>query len=407
MNPLSHPLRFLALCARPQIDEELRCRLAMEAATLEHWDLVVVAAEYHEIAGLLHSHLQAADVQLPTQTRRTLEGFVARARHATHTRLQVLAEVLETFNAQGIETLVLKGGALALTLYRKPAHRPLADLDLWVAPERIEEAQACLLKHGFVTHPAHGLPEHRHLPPVSRELDGIRVMVELHRTVIAGGPKDPAALLDRAYSFEVGGQPARTLGPADMLAQLHQHLIYHLVFHRHLRLKWVADLIGIAEHYSETIDWAELQAFYPAMPGALAMLHLLSPLSATTRHAAGISTSLPEPPGIDEEISVIPKPQKNGFSRADLDLRERPDWLLSEGRRSLADTLFPSTWRLRLFWGLDRPRVLFAYRWRYLCRVIAFGGEIWESHGGSLATLSRRPWIRSRLLPIPRRDSRG
>jgi len=403
----SHPLRFLALCARPELDDELRCRLATAAATLEPWDLVVLAAEYHEIAGLLYSHLKAAGVQLPRKACRTLEGFVARTRHATRIRLQVLAEVLEIVNTQGIETLVLKGGALALTLYREPAHRPLADLDLWVAPERIEEAQATLLRQGYAIHPAHGLPEHRHLPPVSRELDGIRVMVELHRTIGAGRSEDPAALLDRSIPFEVGEQPARTLGPADMLAQLHSHLVYHLVFHRHLRLKWVADLIGIAERYAETLDWAQLRTLYPAMPGALAMLHPLSPLSEQTRIAAGISTSLPEPPGIDEEISVIPQPRKSGPAQVALDFQEWPDWLLSDARRSLIDTLLPTAWRLRLFWGLDRSRTLFAYRWRYLLEVITFGREIWKSHGGSLATLSRRPWIQARLLPRPRQDNRG
>jgi hypothetical protein len=357
--------------------------------------------------GLLHAHLKAAEVQLPKGARRTLEGFVARARHATLTRLRVLAEVLQGFETQGIETLVLKGGALAFTLYHEPAHRPLADLDLWVKRERVEEAQACLLREGFTAHSAHGLPQHRHLAPASRELDGIRVMVELHHTVTFGDSNDPAALLERSASFEVGGRHARTLGPADMLAQLHHHLVYHLVFHRSLRLKWVADLIGAAERYSETIDWAELRSRYPAMPGALAMLHHLSPLSARTQDNCGVSVDLLEPQGIDEEILVLPEPKKNVFGEAGLDIPQRPVWLSSEGHRSLSDTLWPTAWRLRLFWGLDRPRDLFAYRWRYLWQVIAFGGEIWKSHGGSLATLSRRPWIRSRLLPTLRRDNQG
>jgi len=402
-----HPLRFLALCARPEIDEELRCRLVQEATGIERWDLVVVAAEYHEIAGLLYAHLRAAEVHLPDEARRTLEGFVARARHATRTRLQILAEVLEMFEARGIECVVLKGGALALTLYSDPAHRPLADLDLWVESERVEEAQACLLREGFTVHPAHGLPEHRHLAPASRELDGIRVMVELHHAVVSAGAKGPADLLDRASSFEVSGQRARTLGPADMLAQLHHHLVYHLVFHRNLRLKWVADLIGVAERFAETIDWRELPTHYPAMPGALAMLHHLSPLSARTLGCTGLSVGQQEPPGIDEEISVLPEPKRDVLGQRAPDIQERPEWLSSEGGRSLREMLWPADWRLQLFWGLDRPRALFPYRWRYLWKVIAFGAEIWKSHGGSLATLSRRPWIRSRLLPWPRRDNRA
>jgi len=404
-NP--HPFRFLGLCARPKIDESLRNRLVAEAARIEAWDLMVLAAEYHEIVGLFHSHLQAAEVALPRQARRTLEGFVARARHSTSTHLEVLADILEIFDAEKIRTLVLKGGALSPTLYREASHRSLADLDLWVEPNRIEQAQSCLLKEGFRSHSAHGLPQHRHLAPVSRELDGIRVVVELHRSVPPVDSNDAADLLSRASLFEVQGRQAYTLGSADMLAQLHHHLVYHLVFHRSLRLKWVADLVGLAEGRAETIPWDELGSRYPAMPGALAMLHHITPLSKSVADSIGVSLEPREPQGLDQELSVLPRPRGRGIADEDIDIPHRPVWLASEGDRGLFDTLWPSTWRLRLFWGLDRSESLWIAHCRYVGRVIAFAVEIWRSHGGSWASLRRRPWFRSRLQPIPPRDSRS
>ena len=400
-----HPLRFLALCARPEMDEALQTRLAEEARGVERWDLVVLAAEYHEVVGLLHAHLRSAAVRLPEGPRRNLEGFVARTRHATQTRLRVLAEVLEILVAHGIESLVLKGGALAPTLYREPGHRPLADLDLWVEPERVAEAQTCLLRQGFTAHAAHGLPEHRHLAPISCERDGIRVLVEMHHTLEAGRVERATDLWDRSTWFEVEGQPARSLGPADMLAQLHHHLVYHLIFHRSLRLKWVADLIGVAERFATTIDWAEISKRYPPLPGALAMLHHLSPLSPRLLDRIGSFDDSQVPAGILEELSVLPEPKAAASGRAASDIPRRPAWLSASSSRSLADTFWPAEWRLRLYWGLDRSRATLPYRWRYLWRVIAFSAAIWKSHGGSLTTLSRRPWIRSRLPPQPHRGS--
>lgn len=400
-----HPLRCLALCARPATDDALRRQLAEAAAAVRRWDLVVAAAEYHGVAGLLHAHLKAAAVGLPEPARRSLAALTARQRHATGVRLRVLGQVLDLFERRQIRTLVLKGAALATTVYRHPGDRPFADLDLWVEPERAQEALACLLQEGFASHPAHGLPEHRHLAPVSRELEGVRVIVELHYRVVVAGPDAFAPVLERSSKLQIDGRSARTLGPADTLAHLHHHLVYHLVFHRGLRLKWVADLLGVAEHYARVIDWSRLRRQYPAMPGALAMLHPLSPVSDGLRTSSAVSLPRRVPPGADAELSVLPAPERSAAGDRPGDPLDRPDWLSPDSRRSLADTLWPSAWRLRLFWGLDGSAALLLYRCRYLGRVLAFAAEIWKSHGGSLATLSRRPWLRSRWPPRPRRDS--
>ena len=69
---------------------------------------------------------------------------------ARNLRLQAtLAEAVAALQQDGIEPVVLKGGALAGTVYGDPGLRPMTDLDLLVPPEAMERAGAVLASIGY------------------------------------------------------------------------------------------------------------------------------------------------------------------------------------------------------------------------------------------------------------------
>jgi hypothetical protein len=60
-----------------------------------------------------------------------------------------LREILDTFGRENISSLVLKGPALAWTVYPDPATRPFADIDLLVRPDQYMKARNILNQLGY------------------------------------------------------------------------------------------------------------------------------------------------------------------------------------------------------------------------------------------------------------------
>ncbi|HYD51568.1 MAG TPA: nucleotidyltransferase family protein, partial [Gemmatimonadaceae bacterium] len=177
-------------------------------------------------------------------------------------RMQFLAQRLEAllaaFEAARIKTLLLKGAALACTVYPGFAQRPMSDVDLLVEPGRAEEAWRLALTLGWA--PVYGdqvspiYEGHHHLAPL-RDATGIDVGLELHTGILP--PAHPfklevGALWRDALFARVGRTPA--------LVPSHLHRILHLCAHfawshalREGAWRTFRDIHAIVTH--ESPDW--------------------------------------------------------------------------------------------------------------------------------------------------------
>lgn len=102
----------------------------------------------------------------------------------------ILHEVLELVATRDIEAMLLKGSALAHTIYGSFPDRPMSDLDLLIRPERAQEAWSLLQSEGW-TWPAASWPverytAHQHLPPLV-QTRGAEVRLELHTALLPDG----------------------------------------------------------------------------------------------------------------------------------------------------------------------------------------------------------------------------
>jgi len=136
-----------------------------------------------------------------------------------------LCEVVALLASRGIDVMLLKGSALAYTVYASFAERPMGDVDLLLRPERSREAWELLQMQDW-TWPADRWPEerytaHQHLPPlVDRRGEGFRI--ELHTDLLAGGHPfhlNSAALWESGQKTDVHGRPV--LVPDPLLSLLH------------------------------------------------------------------------------------------------------------------------------------------------------------------------------------------
>jgi hypothetical protein len=139
-----------------------------------------------------------------------------------------LLRLADTFDDAGIEYAILKGPALAHTVYREPCLRAFGDLDLLVRSQDYNRASALLMRIGH----ARSRPEPRpgwearfgkasvHVNPD----DGIEI--DLHRTLVLGPFGqwiDADELMTNLDTFVVGGRTLPRLDDTGMFLNVALH----------------------------------------------------------------------------------------------------------------------------------------------------------------------------------------
>lgn len=169
-----------------------------------------------------------------------------------------MASQLRLFRSAGVETMLLKGAALALSFYQDAGLRPMSDIDLLVRPEKARLAISLLHQAGWKS--AYESPEvlipYRHAVEFSNDL-GLRL--DLHWRALWDGSQESGDrdFWDGAVPLEINNVPARILNPTDQLL----HVCVHGAAWSNLPpLIWVADAAIILKRTQQEIDWDRLIA---------------------------------------------------------------------------------------------------------------------------------------------------
>jgi hypothetical protein len=248
------------------------------------WAVLAGAAEAHGLAPLAHVCLQPQRPAVPGSTLQQLEALVLRHRTWHRERTVALEEILQAFEATSIDAIVLKGAALAWTIYPTPALRPMGDADLLVPSAQIQPALLLLRRLGFdatETGRRFGKNAH-HLPVASRVQNGLTISVEIHRDALSRDTLSSISmsnLTEPARRFDLNSTRAHALGHVDAL----RHLTHHLLepsWDGWLRLVGLVDLVRYALTFHDRIDWRRLETSYPFVLNALRCVHYVTPLPA-------------------------------------------------------------------------------------------------------------------------------
>ena len=241
-------------------------------------------------------------------------------------------QIVAALQKAGIRPVVLKGAAIASTLYREPFERDVEDLDLLVGEEGLERAVRALEAEGYVAPPPERFRAYRrhhfHIPLDHPDSHAVEIHWALTR----------ATALFQLDAKEVLAQSIRLeeTGERDLFLPRPEHMLLHLVlqnlqegFSRLARLVDIDRLVAA----TPDMDWEALVA--AARKGSLASATALS-LQLASRL---LGTSTPEP--VIEELRPGP------VSRFNLMLM-RPVSSLMDQRLLHADTAI----RLHEFWLL-------------------------------------------------------
>ena len=194
------------------------------------------------------------------------QTFLVSCVRSVHMERQ-LQEIIEAFGEQGVRVLVLRGPALAFSLYEDPAMRPSGDLDLLVIPEQVVQARdileslgyRCLAKR-FETSKDFFREEcfiHQENPGSTFPIDLHWVHWELHPFFKGSEEVDIRDLFQRGWKVETPTLTFETLHPVDYLIHSAIHLI--MIHRNEMRLSWIYDTALLAQHLQVPDDWETLQ----------------------------------------------------------------------------------------------------------------------------------------------------
>ncbi len=228
----------------------------------KEWEALTTWACCHELGPLLYSYLESRHCILPPAVSTRLRYTRYAAQAVSLVREQAWGELLSALATADIPVLVLKGAALAYTVYPDPMVRPMGDIDLLLNRDDLSRASAVLRELELYPQPE---PQKRINPfnknwtgelSFCREYQGITISVDLHwelltiewlRHVIK---VDIKAIWERAVLFHIGRVSALTFTSEDMLL----HICLHTSLHGFAHLRGYLDILQLLEHGN--LDWA-------------------------------------------------------------------------------------------------------------------------------------------------------
>lgn len=201
------------------------------------WEMAIALAGRERAVPVLHDYVKtipadgSASRPSPDQWAHLQRLTVMSAMGMSHLEVR-LYELIAAYAAAGIPVMLLKGAALAVTVYPSFTRRPMMDLDLLVAPERAREAWELATHMGWRRATAEQLDAfyavHHHLPTLE-DGRGTGLGLEIHTALF---PRDnpfdmgAARLWRSARTARMGGHEPFVPDDRDMLLHLCTHFAW-------------------------------------------------------------------------------------------------------------------------------------------------------------------------------------
>lgn len=214
---------------------------------LDHEKLITLL-DLHGLTGYVARMPRAADA-LPEPVAQHVKERARQFSMRAMAHVARLHQLVVCLSSQGIRSLALKGPSLAMLLGGDVGWRMSSDIDLWVDPQRVQEARFALIELGY--RDAEGYAEHQRKWLLARGdgatnhlvlVRGADDMVELHFQLAhakqtAWQPPDFESAYENRQRVGMGQLSVYTLGDDDLA----RFIVWHGMKHRFRALKWVLD----------------------------------------------------------------------------------------------------------------------------------------------------------------------
>lgn len=240
------------------------------------WQTFKMACRVHGVAPLLHEKLRQAKWLEPDVKVWLAEQYQFNARRLAKIH-QELDDILGLFQQNNVPVIPLKGSVLSTNVYKDPAWRPMADLDILIHPGDFERSSKLLKQLGYEPGVAHWKhtefikPDNRSVVSKTVEHPDNPRGVELHRycrETFAGPTIDLTEMMwDSAHPGQLRGQPALLTSPDLLWLHLVVHATYH-AWQGRGRLIHLVDLAYLTPRLGQIeplLKQVEARFIYPAL----------------------------------------------------------------------------------------------------------------------------------------------
>lgn len=274
---ISRENRLLLYCAQTRMPEDALNKVKDIMRLSLNWEEVLASAFWHGIAPLLYNNLK--DIQEGHLIPREIMDQLRTAYHGNLARnMYLYAElkrILETFYDKGVKVIVLKGAALAKTVYGDIGLRQMSDVDLLVKKEDLPHAENIMSGLGYLFQgdrpPEWYRENHEHISYIHPEKN---IPVEIHWHIARKTRLSRIRIVDTdiierwwegAQNIEFPGSKALMLCPEDLILHLCLHFFKHRFTSQNERftskgaLIQMCDIFQTLKHYRDEIDWVRLK----------------------------------------------------------------------------------------------------------------------------------------------------
>ncbi len=252
---MSEPVE-LFLRARHEPDAFAAVEARAAAGEID-WDAVLERTEAERLGPLLHNTFSEA---------RFIPAGVAAAWQRAHRTTAAfylvwsssLMRICTALTQANIPLIILKGAALAETVYDKPSLRPLADVDVLVRPDQVRATVDVLQANGYL--PPRAAESRDYSLEFENELalsprTTIGVAIDIHWSLLDSPYYQRALSHDWFWESSVPlarYSGARTLAPEAQLLHLSAHLMVH---HHGNGVLWLYDVVELLRRFRGRFDW--------------------------------------------------------------------------------------------------------------------------------------------------------
>ncbi|MFC1718791.1 nucleotidyltransferase family protein [Candidatus Poribacteria bacterium] len=250
--------QLMFCCATTHLDERKTDEVRRLLGEDMDWDYILAAPSFTSITPMLFYNLKKiADrntIPQPVVDKLRLRYIDVLRRNTVIYRQ--LREILGELRNEGIPAILLKGVALAETVYPDIALRPMADIDFMVRKADLHSVMEIFTKLGYTQAiPNEYFDEHHHLSPYRKIETKQRdyFTIEVHHNidpVMSGINVD--RLWEGAQTVSIVGVDALVLSPENLIL----HLCVHLSGSCFLNgMRALVDISQSIRYYGRSLNW--------------------------------------------------------------------------------------------------------------------------------------------------------
>lgn len=257
-------LLLLSLC-RLTFNGEQKKRVQELTDKVSDWKYFATLTNEHGLSALAGYNFSTLAIE-----EKVPADILAQLKNAHHLSLrrnvflsELLSQVLDLFNNEGIKTVLVKGMALELTEYGNIGLRQMSDIDILIDHKRCIEAWNILLNNGFESLPLKSKFHKpilaytgKHLPSLIK--DG--ASIEIHHSLFGEKKNDITHLLaNQSVKVLLNEEPVFIPTPKLFFLYLVSHLHRHEM-NNESQLRLYTDLFILLDKYTdEIIDYDLLE----------------------------------------------------------------------------------------------------------------------------------------------------